>query len=321
MKISVAMCTCNGQPWLGPQLQSLIDQQRMPDELVVCDDLSTDKTVEVIEQFRQRSPFPVRLYQNDQHLGHAQNFAQCIAKCDGDVILPCDQDDVWCRPKISRLARVFQARPQVKLAACDSQMVDGNLKPLGYTNSQSHRFNQTYQTAIARGKAFDVFLRLRTIPGHAMALRADSRDVILPIPDGWMHDQWIAIVAAALGPVVWLPDPLVRYRQHQRQSIGGSRRRLRKWWKTDPTLPSEHFLKQVQQFEALQTRLRAFEDRLPNAQSFLRRVQEKIDFLRTRAAMRRSVWVRGPLILSQLLHGRYHRLAQGWLTVARDLAG
>ena len=95
MKISVAMCTFNGSRYLEEQLGSVAQQSLSPFELVVCDDGSTDATVEIVHRFALRSPFPVYLHQNVTNLGSTRNFEQAIQLCRGEAIALCDQDDYW----------------------------------------------------------------------------------------------------------------------------------------------------------------------------------------------------------------------------------
>ncbi len=102
-KVSIAMCTYNGQRFLAQQLQSFLDQTVQPDELVVCDDVSSDDSVAVVEAFAARAPFAVRVFRNPQNLGYIRNFEQAIAQCTGDLVFLCDQDDVWDPHKIEKL--------------------------------------------------------------------------------------------------------------------------------------------------------------------------------------------------------------------------
>ena len=105
--VSVALCTYNGTRYLKDQIDSIASQTRVPHELVVCDDCSSDDTVKILEAFASRAPFPVRLSVNPTNLGSTKNFAQAIALCRGDIIALCDQDDVWHPAKLERLASVF----------------------------------------------------------------------------------------------------------------------------------------------------------------------------------------------------------------------
>src|SRR5947208_14214106 len=99
--ISVAMCTYNGERFLKEQLESLAAQTRQPDELVVCDDRSTDSTPHIVEAFARAAPFPVRLEVNDRCLGSTKNFEHAILRCTGALIALSDQDDVWHPEKLA----------------------------------------------------------------------------------------------------------------------------------------------------------------------------------------------------------------------------
>src|SRR3990170_1386197 len=110
-EISVAMCTYNGATHLAEQLESIAAQDCVPDELVVCDDGSTDATSSMVEQFAARAPFSVRLEVNRQNLGCTQNFAKAVGLCRGQLILLADQDDLWMPQKVRRLAEVLSGHP------------------------------------------------------------------------------------------------------------------------------------------------------------------------------------------------------------------
>src|ERR1019366_197610 len=94
-RISVALCTYNGERFLSQQLASIGKQTRLPDELVVCDDSSTDRTVAIVREFAASVSFPVRVFENQRNLGSAANFERAIRLCDGDLIALSDQDDIW----------------------------------------------------------------------------------------------------------------------------------------------------------------------------------------------------------------------------------
>ena len=92
--ISVALCTYNGAQHLPAQLASIAGQTRQPDELLVCDDVSDDFTIEVIESFAHNVPFPVRVFINNEKLGAIKNFEKAVSLCTGDILFLSDQDDV-----------------------------------------------------------------------------------------------------------------------------------------------------------------------------------------------------------------------------------
>ena len=95
------MCTYNGERFLAAQLASIAKQTRMPDELVVHDDKSSDHTVAILQEFAHSALFPVRIIENPRNLGYAANFEAAIRNCDADLIALADQDDV-CPARISR---------------------------------------------------------------------------------------------------------------------------------------------------------------------------------------------------------------------------
>src|SRR5690606_25937609 len=93
LRVSVLLCTYNAGQYLLPQLQSLANQTRLPDELVVRDDGSDDATLDTLNQFADEVRFPVRIVRNEQRLGPYQNFAAAAGMADGDLLFFCDQDD------------------------------------------------------------------------------------------------------------------------------------------------------------------------------------------------------------------------------------
>src|SRR5580658_10032044 len=99
--ISVAMCTFNGAAFLPEQLRSIASQTLRPAEIVIFDDGSMDRTVEILEQFSHGARgFDVRVVVNPVRVGPAANFGQAIGACRGDVIALSDQDDVWLPDKL-----------------------------------------------------------------------------------------------------------------------------------------------------------------------------------------------------------------------------
>ena len=123
-KISVALCTYNGQQFLRQQLQSIQQQSRLPDELIVCDDGSSDQTVRIARDFAASASFPVRISENDHNLGFVANFEQAILLCGGDLITLCDQDDIWYPNRLERTEQEFTAHPEVGLVFSDGDLID-----------------------------------------------------------------------------------------------------------------------------------------------------------------------------------------------------
>ena len=130
MNISVAMCTYNGSRFLAEQLESIGRQTKPPFELIICDDGSTDSTPEIVRNFADGAPFPVRFIRNEVKLGSTRNFEQAIRRCSGDAIALCDQDDVWQKDKLEWAARVLESDPEVGGVFSDALLIDEDSRPM-----------------------------------------------------------------------------------------------------------------------------------------------------------------------------------------------
>src|ERR1700759_3492324 len=123
-RLSVALCTYNGGGFLYQQLKSIAEQSRLPDEVVACDDGSTDGTVALLREFAASVSFPVRIIENAQNLGVTANFAQAIGLCTGDLIALSDQDDIWYPNRLSRCEEEFNLDARVDLIFSDANLID-----------------------------------------------------------------------------------------------------------------------------------------------------------------------------------------------------
>ena len=128
--VSVAMATFNGARFLEPQLESLVCQLQLPDELVISDDGLTDASTEILESFRRRAPFEVRVTRNERHLGWMENFVIALGGCHGEAVAWCDQDDVWRQDKLARCASILMADSRVALVV-DAEQPGSTGRSLG----------------------------------------------------------------------------------------------------------------------------------------------------------------------------------------------
>jgi hypothetical protein len=319
VKLSVALCTYNGAAFLPAQLDSLVGQTRRPDELVVCDDRSQDETVPVLERFAAGAPFLVRLHVNNETLRSTKNFEQAIGRCTGDVIFLCDQDDVWQPDKLARFEAVFAAGPGVGLVASDLAVLDSSGRDLGRRVWDDIPFPPPLRAAVEAGAGPRLWVRFNTITGAAAAFRAGLRDLLLPIPSTWVHDGWVALLAAAVGDVRLIPEPLTRYRTHAGQQIGSSRLSLARQFRTARKMDAAYFATQVACFTAAAERLAQFRDRVKDPE-VIDLLRAKAAFARTQQRMREGSRLGRVLpALRLLVAGDYTRLGRGWKAFAADL--
>lgn len=318
-RISIAMTTYNGAAYLPAQLASIAGQSRPPDELIVCDDRSSDATAEIARQFAAGAPFHVRVEVNAANLGIRRNFQRAIELCSGNLIFLSDQDDVWHPRKLERFEAVLAQSDQIGLVFCDANVVDENLSPLGYRFWDRLDFTPARRVRAAAGSPFDDLLRHPFVAGACLAFRSRYLPAILPLHERWLYDAWITMVLAGISEVRLIDEPLNDYRQHQHQAMGGTRRSLwQKYTDARKTVGAEYFAKLAEQYEALGGWLGAAGE-FPPLPEVMTKLGAKVHLLRARQRMRESLFYRWPLVLRELATGRYHRYAHGWKTAALDM--
>mgnify|MGYP002564096947 CR=1 FL=1 len=124
MRLSVAMCTYNGEKYIREQLMSIRNQTLRIDEIVICDDCSEDDTVEIIENLIRQYDLPVRLHVNTWNHGYRKNFEQAICRCSGDIIFLSDQDDIWLPTKVETIIGYFNSNPDKEFVFTNAALVN-----------------------------------------------------------------------------------------------------------------------------------------------------------------------------------------------------
>ncbi len=327
MKLSIGMCTYNGALYLQEQLDSIAAQTRLPDELVVCDDRSSDGTRKMIEAFAAKAPFPVRLYVNEKNLGPTKNFEKVIGLCEREIIALSDQDDVWCPEKLKRIEAKFSLTPRIGLVFSDAEIVDENLRPLGYRAWQcdSVEFGRKEQKLFKEGRALDVLLTRTIITGCSMAFRSRFKELILPFPDnlqGLIHDGWIALMIAAVANLAFIHEPQVKYRRHPKQFAGLLPPARNDTAQNGSEQQNRFYSTHVSWINLLYENLSARCD-IPTykeAISDLSKIEARLSHLQRRAKLHRKKIVnRVPGVLKELLTFQYHLYSNGVFSAAEDL--
>lgn len=226
-KISIALCTYNGESFLAEQLKSISEQTLLPDEIVVCDDGSTDNTLAIIEEFAKKVAFEIKIFRNKQPLRVTKNFEKAIAHTTGDIIFLCDQDDVWLPSKMEELSQYLADNQAIELVFSDAELVSETLQPLHKTQWQVVRFDETQKTLWRNGKAVEVMLGGNRVTGCTVAFRKSLFNVASPFPTEIpevIHDTWLAWVATVRQTIGFYDKVLTHYRQHENQQIGSRQR-------------------------------------------------------------------------------------------------
>lgn len=322
MRISVALCTYNGEKYLPQQLDSLLRQERVPDQIVVRDDVSADGTWALLEDFAVEARgrgVEVDLQRNAANLGYVRNFERALSATDGDLVFLCDQDDVWHADKIFRMAREFGRRPRLVLLHTDARLVDGKGVDLGYGLFDALEMTRAEIADEHAGRAFDVLLRRNTVTGATVAMRGDVLKNVPSAPDGWVHDEWLAFVLGLDGEIDCLQWKSMDYRQHGDNQIGVRRHSL--YDRVARTgLPKQEFMKsRLQCLQALQAKFEAGE--LVGTSEQRGRVAERVAHARFRAQLPDKTTARMAAVLREAMTGRYMRYSSGARSIASDLFG
>ncbi|MDI1243725.1 MAG: glycosyltransferase family 2 protein [bacterium] len=219
MRTSIAMATFNGSKYVCEQLESFGRQSRLPDEVVVSDDGSTDATLDIVREFAARSSFEIRVFTNEAMRGVVSNFQNAISHCTGELIFLSDQDDVWHERKIDTIVQEFDRDPSVGFLFSNAELVDNELNELGET-IWNRRFSTAEQRDFNAGEIYKVIFERNVVTGATAAFRSNLRRWLLPMPNDFpfLHDAWIALACSALGNVAFVPEKLIKYRIHDGQT-------------------------------------------------------------------------------------------------------
>jgi glycosyltransferase involved in cell wall biosynthesis len=321
LNISIAMCTLNGSRFLPAQLQSIAVQERLPDELVICDDGSTDGSDAIVRDFAEKAPFPVRFIVNPKNFGSTKNFERAISMCRGSVLALADQDDVWYPNKLKQVEDAFMGTAAPIAVFSDADLVDEDSRFLGHHLWDSFLFGPREQRRFANGEALQILLKHPVVTGATMAFRKEFRERLLPIPANHIHDSWIAFLLAACGALCPISEPLMQYRRHQSQQVGPGRATLRARFQSARSTGPLFYQQETERFQQLYERLEDRRAEFLYAERALSEIQKKISHRQHRARLPRTGVARIPKVLREMVNGGYWRYSEGWQSVAKDVAG
>ncbi|HZW95162.1 MAG TPA: glycosyltransferase family 2 protein [Candidatus Eremiobacteraceae bacterium] len=315
--ISVAMCTFNGMRFLRAQLESVAAQERPPDELVVCDDGSSDGCEEIVREFSGQTTFPTRLVINERNLGTTKNFEKAISLCEGTIVALADQDDVWYPHKLARIEKAFLESPAAVAVFSDADLIDVDANLLRVSLWDSFLFDARDRKRFANGNAVQILTRNHIVTGATMAFRKKFFDILAPFHD--FHDRWLAFLLATCGQFEPIADRLMQYRRHEGQQFGpGSltvREEIMRIRKTDANV----YLGEIERFHKLHEKLEKHKANFRYADLAQREIKRKISHLERRVQLPGRNVARIPEVLREVLKGDYWRYSAGWKSVAKDL--
>lgn len=222
LKVSVAMCTYNGSKYIKDQIVSILNQSHVPDEIVICDDNSTDNTIGLACKILNKTSVNWKIIKNCNTLGVTKNFEKAISLCQGDVIFTSDQDDFWAINKIERILEEFDNNPNCNFVFSNAEIVNSDLKksPVDLWSTIGFSIDSLDENT----EIFELLLKKNFVTGATMAFRREFIGITFPFSSLWIHDYWIAINLSTVGQSIAIPDKLILYRQHDENIIGAKRK-------------------------------------------------------------------------------------------------
>lgn len=210
--ISVVIATHNGSAFIDAQIQSILSQTLAPAEIIVCDDASTDNTVEIVQKWEQLGK--LKLFQNPHKLGVLENFKKAVAFADShNYIALSDQDDIWLPNKLAlcwEKMQTFENLTLPSLVYSDLILVNQDLQVI----------NPSFQNELGIDKfehCFDTALYGCLVLGCTTLMNPILRQYFenMPVSKHYYHDAWLSLLAFGWGNCTGIKEPLVKYRQHQ----------------------------------------------------------------------------------------------------------
>ncbi len=224
-RIDILLATYNGARFLPEQLASIAGQTHRNWRLIVRDDGSSDGSLDVVRGWARGVSQDVEIVEDGRTgLGASLNFAALLERSDAPYFAFCDQDDVWLPQKLSVMLDMLAEAESTSGAGTpinaysDLRVVDGSLVTI----------SDSFQTFSRRprlhpGRELRQVMMHNVVTGCASLGNAALREKALPVPpEASMHDWWLAMVAAGLGKLVFVPEATILYRQHGGNTLGAN---------------------------------------------------------------------------------------------------
>jgi len=201
--ISVCMCTYNGEKYIERQLRSIVSQAMQPNEVIIVDDSSSDRTVQIIEKFSSRYNY-IKLYINSSNMGVNHSFLKSIRKSSNGIVVFSDQDDFWYKDRLAVIDQIFKGDCNVSMVVTNAHIYN-NEKYTGLTTFDIHKPTRSF---------LKVFYKNRFI-GCQIAIRKAKISENITIPKYTYYDHLIALLLLQSEGVSFINRPLSKYARHE----------------------------------------------------------------------------------------------------------
>ena len=214
MKISVAMATYNGAEYIEEQLDSIRTQTRPVDEVIICDDRSKDNTVEVVQEYIEKHSLADRwsITVNPKNLGYASNFMGAVEKTTGDLIMFCDQDDIWLPERVKEMEQLMKEHPDMMLLGSEFEpfVSSENAASVPEWELKQHKNDKSLEKKTYCAE--NIFIGCQ---GCTMCMRREFLDRTFSYwYAGWAHDEYAWKLALCMDGLYMYHAYTLRRRLH-----------------------------------------------------------------------------------------------------------
>lgn len=201
--ISVVLASYNGEKYIKRQIDSIIIQLGANDELIISDDGSTDRTLDIVREM-SKNDSRIKVI-NGPRKGYNKNFENAINYACGDYIFISDQDDIWLPNKVSCIISEFIKNPSIMCIRHDCKVIDDNGNVLIESYNDFRKSNTNYRKNIIKN----------TFTGCCMCVKREWINKLLPFPDGIFYDCWIGTMSCKHNNVMIINDKLIEWCRHE----------------------------------------------------------------------------------------------------------
>ena len=235
MKISVVFIVYNGARYIRTQLDSILAQIHKVDEIIVCDDASSDNSKEILEEYKNKHPNLFFIHFNKQNIGPTKNIEKAIQACTGELILFADQDDYWEAHKVETFIKWFEHNPTMNGVFTNGTIMNSkgeldNKYSLWDVMSFPYKAIKS-KTELNNSLKLYINTIENAVTGATLAIRNNLPFLKQPFPNikNLVHDRWLAINLVETNSLGILEEKLIRYRIHSAQAIGGMTENIEKY--------------------------------------------------------------------------------------------
>jgi len=316
--ISVIIPAHNGEKYIVDTVTSILEQSLAPDEIIISDDGSDDKTVPLVQSLVDTSEI-VKLVTTEPN-GISNNYLNALKRATGDLIIVGDHDDWWKADKIKIIAEKFSQDASLALLSSDSEVVDQLLNPQGSTLRGGAAIS-TKLSKLCEENDFQQFLQGLRLDAHTLAFRACIKPLVFSeqfssIDQFWFEDK-VVFAAMAVGKLAYLAESLTLYRQHSSQHTGASGTSQKRYEdKNDRNRQAKlNLLLSLLKDDQLPQSILSASDRIDRAAM----LEDYMTFIPTRKISDRDLATL-KILISNLISGRYHQFTRrSLLSFAKDL--